>query len=427
MRCLAGLIAVVLAAAPAAAEPTIEMDSEPYAGIRYQIWSETNVVRLYVVRVDLSSQEIGVYATAERNSGVTTSAFANLINAQVAINGGMFTVPGNKPIGLAIGDEGKWDDTADDCQTAVLHFGRAGARTYAAIDPADDLTTDQTLPEIRQGAISGRPMLVRSGAAIANYDREDPVTIPYSEAPRTAVGVSEDQRYLYLVVVDGWQTASRGMALPELASFMAERGSHMAFALDSGASSTMFVERDGVVSRPSDGGNERLVANHLAIKYQNLPKNTLRGFICKSPDIMACGVTPSMQILGALVKLDDGTTQTTMTTGEYIFPDVTQRWACVTASKLPMYPAKTQCKQVTAGGAPIYNSIHLEANTVQPPDPGPPGLPAGGGVPCDEIEGDNTEVPDDPGCCEAGDLGPSRLLLVALVAFMLTRRRGTKA
>jgi hypothetical protein len=137
---------------------------------------------------------------------------------------------------------------------------------------------------------------------------------------------------------------------------------------------------------------------------------------------------PGLQVQGATVRLDDGRELTPSSPAEYIFPNVTSRYACVTVEKPPTYPPQTQCRQVTANGNFIYNSFHLKTNP-PPQDPVPSGVQPVTGTPCEDPTGDATVVPpDEPGCgCESGDLRGSRVLLVALVAFMLTRRRGTKA
>lgn len=113
--------------------------------------------------------------------------------------------------------------------------------------------------------VGGQPFLV---------DRGQVMPIGSSDIagvnPRTAVGISEDGKKVWLVVVDGRSGRSRGFTLNEMAEFFVnELGAYKALNLDGGGSSAMVVKKPGneylsVVNRPSDGG-ERRVPNGLGI------------------------------------------------------------------------------------------------------------------------------------------------------------------
>lgn len=425
------VLAVCLhAGRPAVAAPILQSQSDPYPGIHRELWVDAAVPwRLHLVRIDLTSAEIGVYATKESDRGQKTSSFAGIIDAQVAINGDAFAVADYRPRGFAMGDTAPWSNTADDIATAVLHFRRSGERTYAVISPPEDVVSAQTLPAGTQGALSGRPLLVRAGVVVTP-DCSDPVTIACTRAPRTAVAVSADGNRMWLAVVDGWQDASHGMRADELGAFLLARGAHAAMALDGGSSSTLVIGGT-VANQPSDGV-ERTVANHLGIKYGALPKGSMVGFICKTPDYPACGQSLALQITGAQVRLDDGRTLTTTDDGYFSFAGVTPRLACITVKKAG-FQTRVSCKPVQSG-VPTYNSTHLEPG-VDMPDAGVPDAAPGEDAGTDPDAGTGTDggFPDSGdggGCCDAGgDLGgaSSHLVLVALVAWMLRRRPGTKA
>src|SRR6185503_11032651 len=116
-----------------------------------------------------------------------------------------------------------------------------------------------------EGAVSGRPLLVRSGVASAQFDCNDAVTLACQRAPRSAVGVDQAGNTMWLVVVDGWQSGSLGMTAAELATFLQARGAYMAMALDGGSSSALVM--DGVLASSPSDGVERSVANHIGVKY----------------------------------------------------------------------------------------------------------------------------------------------------------------
>jgi exopolysaccharide biosynthesis protein len=423
MRSLAA-VAVCVAATSASAAPTLVTQSDPHPGIHSEVWADNAVpVTLHLVRIDLTSAEIALYATKQSQAGITTSAYAAQVSAQVAINGDSFAVANYVPRGLAMGDSDPWSNTADDGATAVMFFRRVGERTFVEISPPEEIVTTAMLPAGTQGVISGRPLLVRSGV-VEMPSCSDPVTVACQPAPRSAIGVSADGNRLWLVTVDGWQGTSIGMQARDVGAFLHARGADMAMALDSGSSSTLVID-GAVVNMPSDGV-ERPVANHLAIKYGSLPKGQLVGFICKH-DVFGC--PGSSRILpNSSVTLDDGRKLMSDTAGFYDFPNVTQRLACVVVKKVG-FVTKRQCAQVTAANPPTYNSVAMWEG-VDPPDAGV----GDGGVPddaptfgrADAYNGDAGFGAQTPGggCCDAGRDRPC-LPLFVFVAWFLVRRRGT--
>ena len=91
--------------------------------------------------------------------------------------------------------------------------------------------------------------------------------------PRTAVGLSEDGRTAWLVVVDGRQKEfSEGASLSELTAIFRDLGAVDAINLDGGGSTAMAVREDGevkVVNSPIHThvpGRERPSANQLGVR-----------------------------------------------------------------------------------------------------------------------------------------------------------------
>lgn len=429
MKVAAALLAL---SGTAFAEPTMTSSSTPYTGIVHQEWSDSGGLwNLHLVQIDLTSAEIELLATAPDQAGMTTSAFASAFSAQVAINGDSFAPANYVPMGLALGMSTAgvptpWSNTADDGVTSVLHFQRIGETTSAAIEPPEQITTFANLPSGVEGVISGRPLLVRAGAAAAQFDCTDEVAIACERAPRTAVALSADGNTMWLAVVDGWQTASQGMLDSELASFLVARGADSALALDPGSSSTM-VLGGSVISAPSDG-IQRAVANHLAIKFGSLPEGQLVGLTCIN-DVFGCGSDTSRQLSGVKITLDDGRTQLTDANAFYDFTDVTQRLACVTAKKTG-YLTKRQCAQVE-GDTMTYNSIAMIAGVDQPDagvgeDAGiaDDGLDAGTVTGSGHGSGNLETGPALGGCCDSSGDRPNAFVAL-LVAWFLVRRRGT--
>jgi hypothetical protein len=428
MRIRAALV-VLAVAAPAGASPMLVSSTTPHTGIEHDVWADSSVPwTAHLIKLDLTNAEIGVYATPPDDAGETTTAFSKKLSAQVAINGDSFAASGYVPLGLAMGGSMPWTNTSDDNVTAVLHFQRLGERTSATIEPPEAITTFASLPTGVEGVISGRPLLVRAGAATAQFDCTDPVAIPCERAPRTAVALSADGNTMWLVVVDGYATASLGMLDSELASFLVARGAATAIALDPGSSSTMVVD-GALASVPSDGV-ERTVANHLAVKWGSLPTGTLVGFTCKDA-VFTCGDHPDQQLSGVKITLDDGRTQTTGTPAFYQFANVTQRLACVTA-KLSGYLTVRQCAQMMGSGT-TYNSIQMFKGTdtldagIRDGGMGNDDVDAGIGSGGGDDAGNAETGPGRGGCCDAGGRShlPADVLVIVLVTWFLTRRRGT--
>lgn len=122
-------------------------------------------------------------------------------------------------------------------------------------------------------AAGGGPWLIRDGSIAIDgeaqgFNRE---TFVLRRHPRTAAGVTEAGELL-LVVVDGRQSFSRGMSLPELAEYMKKLGAVQAINLDGGGSSTLFA-RGMYLNGPSDG-LPRPVSNALLI-FADKPEETI--------------------------------------------------------------------------------------------------------------------------------------------------------
>ncbi|MFD6136532.1 phosphodiester glycosidase family protein, partial [Isoptericola sp. NPDC060257] len=152
---------------------------------------------------------------------------------------------------------------------AVVARPGAAADALAALAPGDAVTLAyglrDDLGELRT-AIGGDPddWLLEDGEVTSSTS--DFATLRH---PRTAVGLSEDGRTAYLVVVDGRQAQSIGASLPELGRFLGQLGADDAINLDGGGSTTMVARLPGdagtsVLNSPSDGG-ERLDANGLGL------------------------------------------------------------------------------------------------------------------------------------------------------------------
>ena len=111
-------------------------------------------------------------------------------------------------------------------------------------------------------AFCGSPRLMAEGKIAV----DDPNDLDEAAHPRTAIGIADGGKTVYLMVVDGRRyTYSNGMYLNTLAECFLALGCSEALNLDGGGSSTFIVDGK-VLNWPNDnGGAERLLWNGLAI------------------------------------------------------------------------------------------------------------------------------------------------------------------
>lgn len=116
--------------------------------------------------------------------------------------------------------------------------------------------------------VSFGPALVENGAAVEGIDTVEVDTNVgnhsiQGDQPRTAIGVIDENHYVF-VVVDGRQPGySAGVTLPELADILIGLGATTAYNLDGGGSSTLYFNGE-VVNSPSNGG-ERATSDILYV------------------------------------------------------------------------------------------------------------------------------------------------------------------
>ncbi|MGI5949085.1 stalk domain-containing protein [Peptoniphilus sp.] len=122
--------------------------------------------------------------------------------------------------------------------------------------------------------IGGHALLVENGA-VKNYTKD--INSIGGTRARTAVGISQDGKTVYIASVEGRTKRSSGASLPELSRFMLDLGSYKAMNLDGGGSSAMVVRELGNINRtrvtnPERNAGERAVVNGLGVF--NTTKNT---------------------------------------------------------------------------------------------------------------------------------------------------------
>jgi exopolysaccharide biosynthesis protein len=277
-RRLTWLFLLILAACTVApAEVKVTSWSPAYVGIDQATGSidgkDASVV--YAMRIHLKARGISFVVTPHSGAMDTVSDtitnFAKKNHVQVAINTGFFTPcchlfqEDKNILGLSI-SEGKIvsSPSTDGKYIVSLLMTRKNKAVIATVSPDTKLSKVFT-------AVTGSAIIVQNGKNTGDINK---LNSAGAANPRTAVGLSKNKHYLYLVVIDGRHPGySIGTTNKETADIMIALGAYTALNLDGGGSTTMVKtdEQDNVVlvNHPS-GKTERFDASALGVRARPL-------------------------------------------------------------------------------------------------------------------------------------------------------------
>jgi len=222
-------------------------------------------MKVNALRVHLKEPGVEFFVTPSNGdvqldtTGTRTSTFLRTYKCQAAVNASPFS-----PIAQ---NEQTPEDVYGLSMSRSDLYSPANA-TYGALLITRDNRAWIASPPVKvdraYNAVGGFRLLLRNGKNVAENDVRH---------PRTAVGVSKDGRFLYLVAIDGRQKGySEGATTAETAVWMRSFGAWDALNFDGGGSTAMVIS-DGqggvkILNRPIDQGipgRERVVANHLGV------------------------------------------------------------------------------------------------------------------------------------------------------------------
>lgn len=149
---------------------------------------------------------------------------------------------------------------------AVIAARRSGTKAEAikALVPGQRAVLKWSLPiDDTLDAIGGNPMIVDNGKVMKEVVHDCGYLCKLH--PRSAVGITKDNRVLF-VVVDGRAEKISGMYLHELAKFFVNQGAERAMTFDGGGAAEMWIKGE-IVNTPSDG-RERPLVNALLLLPQ---------------------------------------------------------------------------------------------------------------------------------------------------------------
>ena len=217
---------------------------------------------VHVVEIDQSKvTEMGLLYSSPVGTRKRTSSFADQVDATVAINGSYYSA-GKASIGhlrvngVDVENGTNWNDRINaslvikDNELSIHYLG-----TSRYNETSRELVGEHVM--------ACGPSLLVDGTYIKTLKPDDAHVL--ARHPRTAVGVTADNKVL-LVTVDGRQPGfSEGLNLRELSVVMRALEAKNAMNLDGGGSTTMYIKGSGVVNSISDAA-ERSVANVLYMK-----------------------------------------------------------------------------------------------------------------------------------------------------------------
>jgi exopolysaccharide biosynthesis protein len=210
---------------------------------------EENGTVFYVADIQVSDVSYLKTAFANNTYGKNitqaTSEMAQENNAIFAINGDYY---GFRDTGLIIRNSVLYRDTArsspDDQALTLNSNGEMQVVTEGEVS-GTSLIDDGILQSFSFG-----PALVQDGKIASTLSTR----VSKSANPRTAIGQISPLHYI-AIVVDGRSSESNGMTLDQLAQEFLERGATVAYNLDGGGSSTMWLNGK-VINNPTDGHHD---------------------------------------------------------------------------------------------------------------------------------------------------------------------------
>jgi exopolysaccharide biosynthesis protein len=236
--------------------------------------ADTNEVRqhkVFALRVDLADPTVEFFSTPANGDGPletygqTTTTFVQTYAVAAGVNANFFSPVSTTPddprdlSGLAV-SQGDVVSPFESGRPAVL-VSRSNQVSFAQTAPSS-LTNVWT-------AVAGSDRILINGVA----QLQGCNTSFCNENPRTAVGLSQDARYFYLMVIDGRRTGwSDGATLYETGQWLLRLGAWNGLNLDGGGSTAMATLTNGtavLLNRPS-GGVQRVDGNHLGVFAQSL-------------------------------------------------------------------------------------------------------------------------------------------------------------
>ena len=214
---------------------------------------------VHCVRVDLADPDVQLYFTPRASNYVaevsetqatSVSNFLKRHNLQVAINAGFYYPSdtsegaGVEVFGLTMSD-GTIVSVPDNPPPRE-GFPRGASLMFTSNKEPSFLYNNYSIGPYTAGvynAVSGYYPVVTNGVNIGDLSAAAyPDSSYHNLEPRTALGISEDKRYFYLMTIDGRQSGySNGAYDQETAAWLLQFGAWEGITMDGGGSTSLYV------------------------------------------------------------------------------------------------------------------------------------------------------------------------------------------
>ena len=210
------------------------------------------------LRLDLRQPGLRLRLSAEGDKGRPIDARPDAIAATAAFNAAFFDRQ-FRSRGHTVSEGRAWAEPLLVDKTPVLV---CDARQHCTIDL--DPTASQ--PPNAWTVVGGTPWLIREGRARSAADDQTCVRHCADRHPRTALGLSREGRWLFVLMIEGRRPDRPGMSLQATAQRLLELGAWQGLNLDGGGSSALLLRGVSSMQRPANEPAHRAVSNVLMIE-----------------------------------------------------------------------------------------------------------------------------------------------------------------
>lgn len=202
---------------------------------------------------------------------ITTSDYAQSVNAVAAVNAGFFNMQQGGSVTFVKKDGALLAKNQPDLveKNSVVVRGAFLVKTNGAtaIESATKTSLYATDPQIDDVILSG-PLLIADGTPVGL----DSTSFTWTRHPRTCACLTAKNTLLFLTA-DGRNDQADGLSLPELTEVLLSLKCKAAINLDGGGSTTMYIKgqsENGIVNFPSDNRTfdhygQRKVSNVIVV------------------------------------------------------------------------------------------------------------------------------------------------------------------
>lgn len=203
-----------------------------------------------------------------------TTYYGDILMYTKGFNGGMSPAPGGEVVEVLVEDDKVVEFRRNMPPVEIPENGYVlvvseGVNMFLAnnFSEGDEIEIEYYIsPDIKEAevAFGGGAMLVENGVEVNEFSH----TVSGYQ-PRSAIGVSEDGKTMYIVAVDGRQDISRGMSMSQLAKLMLSLGCHNAVNLDGGGSTNMVASTmwNPEIHTVNSKTENRKVINAIGLTY----------------------------------------------------------------------------------------------------------------------------------------------------------------